>query len=200
MANISRPSGLTPVKSLISGEYNGQANIYSFAASDANAIYIGDPVISGGSADANGVPQVTLAAATGAIRGVVVGLGTYEGLIANPNNLNITYKPASDPAVWYAMVVDDPNVIFEVQEHTNGTQLAATEMGLNQVLFVGTGNGYVSGWQLASVTDATPNTTSTLQVRLMGLSRRLDNAFGPSAKWLVKINNHELSAGSSGVA
>lgn len=199
MANANRPMGLTPVKSLISGEYNGQANIYSIAASYGTDLYIGDPVISSGTADANGVPGIAIAAATGPIRGVIVGLGKYESLQANPSNLDITYRPANDAAVWYAMVVDDPNVIFEVQEHSNGTQLAATDVGLNQVLYLGTGNGYVSGWMLASATDATPNTTSTLQVRLLGLARKSDNAFGAYAKWLVKINAHELSAGTAGL-
>lgn len=199
MANTNRPTGLSPVKTLIGATWSGQANIYSIAAAYGTDLYIGDPVISSGTADTNGVAGIALAAATGPIRGVIVGLGKFEGGIFNPDNLNITYRPASDPAVWYAMVVDDPNAIFEVQENANGTQLAATEVGLNQVLKLGTGNGYTSGWQLASVSDATPNTTSTLQVRLLGLSRKADNAFGAYAKWLVKINAHELSAGTAGL-
>jgi hypothetical protein len=36
-------------------------------------------------------------------------------------------------------------------------------------------------------------------VKILGLARRQDNAYGPYAKWLVKINNHELSAGTAGV-
>jgi len=148
----------------------------------------------------NGVPGIALAAATGPIRGVILGLGTMESGIFNPQNLDQTIRPAAAQATdWYAIVADSPDIIFEVQEHTNGTQLAATEIGLNQVLFLGTNNGFQSGWQLASVTDATPATTATLQVRLLGLVRRSDNAFGGAAKWLVKINAHELSAGTAGL-
>lgn len=196
MANANRPSGLTPVKNLNGSAWNGQANIYSIAASYGTALYIGDPVISSGTSDANGVQGIAIAANSGALRGVIVGLGKYESLMANPSGLDITYRPASDPAVWYAMVVDDPNVIFEIQENANGTQLSATEVGLNQILLSGTGNGFVSGWQLASATDATPSTTATLQLRLLGLSRRMDNAFGAYAKWLVQINVHELGHGT----
>jgi hypothetical protein len=175
--------------------------LYSIAASYATALYIGDPVISSGTADANGVPGIAIYGGTGAIRGVIVGLGKYEGLVANPSNLDITYRPASDPAVWYAMVVDDPNVLFEVQENSNGTALAATEIGLNTILKSGTGNGYVSGWLLSSQTDATAATTATLAVRLMGLVRRFNtdgtpNAFGAYAKHLIKINVHELGTGT----
>lgn len=196
MANSNRPSGFAPVQYLNGAPWNGQARTYSIAAAYGTALYIGDPCISSGSADVNGVPGIAIGATTGALRGVIVGLGTAEGLIANPNNLNITYRPASDPAVWYALVVDDPNVLFEVQEESNGTQLAATEVGLNQISKTGTGNGFVSGWQIPSATGATPNTTATLQLRLFGLVRRSDNAFGAYAKWLVQINVHELGHGT----
>lgn len=202
MANANRPNGLSPVKHLNGSPYNGQANVYQIAAADTHGFAIGDPVISSGSGDANGVPGITLAAATGPIRGVIVGLGTSESGIFNPNNLNSTVRPAAAQSTdWYALVVDSPDVIFEVQEHyaAGNTTLTANEIGLNQVLYLGTNNGYASGWMLANATDATPATTSTLQVRLLGLARRSDNAFGAYAKWLVMINSHELHAGTAGV-
>jgi hypothetical protein len=196
MANVNRPSGFAPVQYLNGAPWNGQARLYSIAAAYGTALAIGDPVISSGTADTNGVPGIVLAAATGGVRGVIVGLGISEGLIANPNNLNITYRPASDPAVWYAMVVDDPNVIFEVQEESNGTQIAATEIGLNTISKIGTNNGFVSGWMIPSVTGATPAVTATLQVKLLGLVRRSDNAFGAYAKHLIQFNVHELAHGT----
>lgn len=200
MANANRPNGLSPVKHLTGAPFNGQANIYQIAAADTHGFAIGDPVISSGSGDANGVPGITLAAATGPIRGVILGLGTMESGIFNPAGLDTTVRPAAAQATdWYAMVADSPDIIFEVQEHANGTALAATDIGMNTVLVLGANNGYASGWQLASATDATPAVTATLQVRLLGLSRRSDNAFGAYAKWLVKINAHELSAGTAGL-
>lgn len=197
MANVNAPSGFTPYQYLNGSPWNGQARTYSIDANYGTALYIGDPVISGGGADANGVPNIAIGATTGALRGVIVGLGRYEGgATFNPNNLNITYRPASDPNVWYARVVDDPNVLFTIQEHSNGTALAAADVGLNQISVSGTGNGFISGWLLASATDATPNTTATLQLRLMGLLRVPNNAFGAYAKWIVKINVHELGTGT----
>ena len=197
MANANRPSGFSPVQYLNGSPWNGQARIYSIAAAYTTALYIGDPVKSSGTADANGVPGIILGATTGALRGVIVGLGSAEGLIANPKNLDITYRPAAAQATdWYAMVVDDPAVLFEVQENANGTALAATEIGLNTISVSGTGSGFVSGWMLASATDATPAATATLQLKLMGLVRRHGNAFGAYAKHLVKINVHELGSGT----
>lgn len=197
MANANRPSGLSPVKHLTGAPFNGQGNIYQIAAADTNAYAIGDPVISSGSGDANGVPGITIAAATGPIRGVILGLGVAESGIFNPQNLDQTIRPSGAKSVdWYAIVADSPDIIFEVQEVSGGTQLAAVDIGLNTNLLVGTNNGFQSGWLLDNATKAV---TSTLQVRLMGLARRSDNAFGAYAKWLVKINNHELSAGTAGL-
>jgi len=197
MANANRPAGFIPVQYLNGAPWNGQARLYSIAAAYATALYIGDPVASSGTANAAGVPGIVRGTATGALRGVILGLGTQEGLIANPQNLDITYRPGAATANdWFAMVVDDPMVLFEIQEHANGTQLVAADIGNNTISFSGTGNGFTSGWQLASATDAAPATTATLQLRLMGLVRRLDNAFGAYAKHLVKINVHELGSGT----
>lgn len=198
MANVDRPSGLSPVRFLSGASYNGQANLYYIPSSDGNAFAIGDPVASAGSADSNGVASVTLATAgTGnPVRGVIVGWGTKEGLMADPANLDSLIIPATKTKAYYVMVADDPNVIFEIQEVSGGTALTAAEVGLNANLVAGTNNGYVSGWEVNNSGEAV---TATLQVRLLGLARRSDNAFGEHAKWLVKINNHELAAGTVGL-
>lgn len=199
MANANRPSGLSPVKHLTGAPFNGQGNIYSIAAADTNGYAIGDPVASSGSADGNGVAGITLATAgTGnAIRGVILGLGTAESGIFNPQNLDQTIRPAAAQTQdWYAIVADSPDIIFEVQEIGTGTALTAANVGQNANLASGSNNGFQSGWLLSNSGTAT---TNTLQVRLLGLARRADNSFGAYAKWLVKINNHELSAGTAGV-
>jgi hypothetical protein len=197
MANANRPSGLSPVRMITGAPYNGQATLYSIDKDYTTALYIGDPVISSGTANDKGVQGITLAAVTGPIRGVIVGLGTSQGLLANPSNLDITYRPgAATTADWYALVVDDPNVVFEVQEIGTGTPLTKAACGLNADLETGTGNGFVSGWMVGNDNEAV---TATLQVRLLGLAQRADNAFGQYAKWDVLINAHELRVGQVGL-
>lgn len=197
MANENRPSGLSPVSTITGAPYNGQARLYCILAADTSGYAIGDPVRTAaagvGGADANGVPAVVIATATSAIRGVIVGIADTKGAFAKIDNPNSLVRPAAAQTKdWYVMVVDDPNVVFEVQE-IDGTPLDATAVGKNANLSVGTNNGYVSGWQLDSATE---DTEATLQVKLLGLAQRPDNAFGDYAKWLVKINNHELAAGT----
>lgn len=206
MANANRPSGFTPVGYLNGAAWNGQARLYSIDASYGTALYIGDPVISGGGSDAGGIPNIAIGAATGALRGVIVGLydsGSTTGVLGGVSvggilNANITYRPASNANVWYAAVADDPNIIFQVQEESNGTQLAAADIGLNTISKSGTGNGFTSGWMIPSTTGATPNTTATLQLRLLGLAQMPagTNVFGAYAKHLVQINVHELGHGT----
>lgn len=196
--NENRASGLKPVGNVQGTQYNGAARLYAIQASDVNAFAIGDPVVSvAAGADTRGVPFVTLAAATGPLRGVIVGLfDTYPG-IAKVDDLNRIIRTAgAKPQVWYAMVVDDPDTLFEVQEVGTGTALTMADVGLNTNLVAGANNGFVSGWQLDNATEAV---TATLQCRIMGFVQRQDNFLGPFAKWLVKINNHELSAGTVGI-
>jgi hypothetical protein len=198
MANVNRPSGFRPSQYLNGAPWTGGGRIYSIAANYSTALYIGDPVISSGTSDSLGIQGIAIANTTGALRGVIAGLGRYPNLLANPSNLDITYRPASDANVWYALVVDDPNVLFEVQEESNGTQLAAADCGLNTISKSGTGSGSMSGWMIPSSTGATPATTATLQLRLFGLAQypANTNTFGAYAKWLVQINVHELAHGT----
>lgn len=181
MANANRPTGLSPVRSGIS-PWNGQGNIYKVA--DATAAAIGDPVKSTGTASADGYAEVTLAAAGDTVRGVIVGLGRSPTVLANWANLDSIVKGAGITG-YYALVVDDPNTVFEVQ----AASAAATDVGANADLVAGANNGYVSGYTLSGTAAA-----ATAQCRILGLVNRLENDFGAYAKLLVKINEHELTS------
>lgn len=183
MANANRPTGLSPVRGLDS-PWMGQGNIYSIASDYNTAVAIGDVVSSTGTASDDGYAQVDLSAAGEVIRGVVVGLGRSPTVLANWGNLDTTVRPANPGVVWYALVVDDPDAIFEVQMAT----CAVTDVGANADIVVGANNGYVSGTTLSGTAAA-----GTAQCRILGLVNRPDNAFGQYAKVLVKINEHELT-------
>ena len=199
MANANRPSGLSPVRYLNGAPWTGGGNIYCIPSTDNNAFAIGDPLVLAGGADGNGVATVTLATAgaTNSVLGPIVSMGgtKYGGALADPTNLNTIVIPATKAHDYYVLVVDDPMVVFEIQEVGTGTYLTAAEVGNNADLLAGTNNGYVSGWLLNNVGEGTG---ATLQVKLLGLSQRSGNAFGQYAKWLVKINLHCYSIGQVG--
>ncbi len=196
MPNVNRPNGLSPIRHVSSAPYNNGGNIYSIAAAYATALYVGDPVISSGTSNAAGIPGIVLAAATGSIRGVIMGIGKDPNLYQTPGS-DITYRPgAAQTTDYFALVCDDPEALFEVQEIGTGTPLTAAEVGLNTNFVAGAGNGFVSGWTLDNATEAV---TATLQAKIMWKIQRFDNDIGQYCRWAVKINNHELSGSTAGI-
>ena len=186
MANIDIPFGLKPVKTLTGAAWNGQANVYYIPATDAVAMFKGDAVKSAGSADATGkYPTVAQVVAGDAVRGVIIGFGTNPNVMINPDSPNIVHRPAS--TAMYCLVVDDPTVIFEMQDA--GT-VAAVDVGLSADIVVGAGST-VTGKSGMEVSATKAATVATL--KLLRLVNREDNEIGANAKWEVKIAEHEMN-------
>lgn len=203
MPNVNRPTGLSPVKYLGGADWDGKANMYYIAAADTNPFYIGDVVDLNNTADATrGIQGVTLATAGNPAVGVIVGIGTNPegGPYINPDNLTLVNRPSGAQSVpYYALVVDDPYVIFEAQEDGVGGTIAAASSSKNaNLIYAAPATGVrFSGTMIDS---STVNTTSTLNLKLLGLVRRFEgngslNTFGNFAKWLCLINNHRYKAG-----
>lgn len=198
MANTNAPFGLAPVEYLSGAKWNGQARRYYIPSSDTNAFAIGDPVVLAGDADSRGIASITLATAGSAFLGCIVGAGglAYGGFSGDPTNLNTTVIPATKTKAYYVLVADDPNIIFEAQEIGTGTALTSAAVGLNVNMVAAANSGYLSGWVIDNTTEAT---TSTLDLKLLGLSQRNpNNTFGAYAVWNVLINNHVYRAGITG--
>lgn len=189
MANANTPFGFKPVKTK-GGHMTGATEIMYVPSSDATALYIGDPVLKAGSADANGVASATRAAAAGAISGVVV------GFLPDATGNMPKYRAAS--TACYIVVCTDPAMIYEVQEDAVGGALAAADVGLNADIVAGSGSNItgLSGFQLDTSTKAT---TNTLPLKILGFVQRPDNVIGANAKVLVSINNSTETAATTGV-
>ncbi len=201
MTNPVAPRGFVPSRYLNGAKWNGAANLYCVLSTEGNQINPGDPMKSAANADANGIPALTKAAGTDTVRGVVIGV-----LAANPNDpslvgttldLTIQNIPAAKAKNYYIMVVDDPKVLFEIQD--DGLNLLdATAANKNASFTVA--NPTAPQQNSASVlATGTVNTTNTLNLKLFGLVQRADNAFGLNAKWLVMFNEHELNGATAGV-
>ena len=191
--NKDRPSGLKPIKNLNGTPWSGKFNIYykSISDGDTEAIFIGSPVMSAGSADASGkYPTIKLAGQTAA-RGVVIGFGNTPYIAADVTDLDRLYATAAQAC--YVAVVDDPNVIFECQEDS-ATTFTKDQVGLNADLTTEAGNT-TTGRSTVEIDCDTEDTGSTLQVRIMRLVDRVDNALGDYAKFEIMFNQHELGQG-----
>lgn len=187
MANADTPMGLWPVRYFSGAPYNGAARLYYVPSSDGTAIFLGDPVKLAGSADSDGVPSVQQAAAGDTLIGVVVGVQAIT-------HDSTTYREASTER--YVWVADDPALLFMVQEDSDGGALAATDVGNNADLVIGTGST-TTGLSAAEI-DSSTKATTTAQVRIVELYRAPDNEIGTNAIWLVRIVEHR-NATATGV-
>lgn len=202
MANVDRPKGLVPVRHLNGAPYNGATNMYKIDSGNGTAVFIGDLVKLAGSAglagetvngvDVEGMATVIQSAAGDLHVGVVVGFLPLQ------TNLETRHRVASTNRI--ALVADAPDLVFEIQEVSGGTALAATEVGLNNNVVVGSGNA-TTGMSAMELDNASEASTADLDLKILGLVKRPDNAFGEHAKWLVQINTHSYgnSAGNSGL-
>lgn len=210
MANISKINGFRAVKHVNGSPYNGQANIYAVSASDANAIFVGDPVKIASDANAQGIQYVTKATAGAAILGVCVGIinPKLDPVAGNLTSGSIAldtpqYRVAS--TAGYILVCDSPDVVYEVEAMTGSNSaysFAVADVGLNADAGVVTGNT-TTGVSNAALNMAGAAATATLQFKILGVVQRPDNEItGNYTKVLVKINNAQLSAGTgtAGVA
>jgi len=200
MANVDRQQGLRPVRYASGAPYNGACNQYLVPSSDGTALFVGDLVKPGAAAGAAGVfvngqncegmPTVIQSAAGDPSIGVII------GFLPDTSNLALRYRTASTNRI--ALVADDPNLLFEIQEVSGGTALTNAEVGLNADVVVGSGNTTtgMSGMELDNSTEAT---TAGLNLRIIGLNPTPDNNYGEHAKWLVMLMDHSLRGGVAGV-
>jgi hypothetical protein len=208
MPNTNAPKGLVPVRHLDGSAYNGQVQKVFVSSSDATAIFIGDVVAYTGSSPASGtvkfgedvagIPMVSRASTNNAAwAGVVVGKKV------NPDALMTKHRTASTDAILY--IVNDPSIVYEVQEDALVTPVAAASVGLNANLVYTAGHATTGVSGLVLDSDSV-STTATLPVKILGLVKRQDNDFNAAgagsdqAKYEVVINqalNH--TAGTIGI-
>jgi hypothetical protein len=207
MANLNAPAGLAPVMYRNGNFWNGQARLYAIAAADTFPCYVGDIVKVTGVADANGLQIVTPNRTAGtSARGVVVALalalpyGYQGGPMINPNDLTKVFRPTgAQTSLYYALVVDDPDVVYEIQEGFTATPMTTAQIAKNcNVLYAApTGPVPVSATVIDPTTYAT---TATLDLKIIQSIQRADNTpFTTYQRMMVTINNHDFSSGVAGV-
>ena len=189
MSNRNEYGGFKPVRHLNGMPWNGKARMYYIPATDGTATFKGDAVKSAGSADTSGkYATVAQAAATNAIRGVVIGFSDQPHIAVDVTNLYRTYRPAL--TAMYCLVVDDPDVIFEIQEDNDTNDMDADMVGLSTDIVVGSGNT-TSGLSAMEL-DSSDTATGAGQCKILNVSNKEDNELGTYCKWDVLIIEHEM--------
>lgn len=213
MANISRPFGFRPSRYYSDAPFNGQAQLYAFAAAQANVAYIGDlvtfdatnrstpltdPVIPGSAC----VAPVVAALTTASLRGVIAGfVAEPEFTQSATASLGLRYRLAS--TYRYVWVVDDVNVVFEAEENGNSyTSQTNNAVGKAGDILYAAGNN-ISG--ISGIKLNTFQTAAVRPFRAVKYSNRPDNFnFNSSdtntfAHVDVIINNSDLLGTKSSI-
>lgn len=183
--STTAPFGFRPVRHTNGAPWNGQT--IACVPASGTAIYVGDIVAFNGSAntsaltncvggaEAVGYPTVIRAAntATGQdIAGVVVGFAPEF------SNLTRNYMGAAAADVKIAYVVPaTPDIVFETVVDESGTVFATTmaDVMMNHPT-VTTAGSTVTGRSGMMIQGGGSATTSTLPVRVIGVSKRVGNA------------------------
>jgi hypothetical protein len=210
MASTSpnRPSGAKPSRYLSGANWNGQSQLYAFNASNAVAAYKYD-VVSFDSTNRSlaltdaympALPNVQTVASditTAVQRGVVVGfLVEPEFNMTVTASLGLLYRVASTKR--YAQVVDDPNVIYTIQENAQG-YTSTTSNAINK----SAGTAYTAGSTITGVSGmqlktSDVQTAAARPFRILRYTQTVDNfnwvaADNPSyAKYDVMLANSDL--------
>jgi len=190
------PNGLRPVKKLDGSAWTGQTTSYPVASGYGTSLFKGDPV----TVLADGTLGIGVAGSS--VVGVFFGIQYTDAagnIVNSPNWVASSTTRGSVTAT--AFVVDDPNVVFTIQESNGsgaaGTPLTAADVGLNANFAVGTGST-ATGNSGATLNNTTEADTSTLNLKILSLDPYPGNVIGAFANWLVVINNHRYRGGVTG--
>lgn len=182
-------NGLRPARR--NGANNaGSTTQYNIASAYATNLFQFDPIV--GLADGT----VGIGVAGTMCRGTMEGC-KYTDTTGTLQFRN--YWPASTSVltgtVALALVNDDPNLIFDMQEATSagaaGTPLALADRNLNINFAIPAGSTR-TGMSAAVIDNGTEANTSTLNLKIIDLSPVPGNVVGSFANWLVMWNSHEL--------
>lgn len=147
-----------------------QFRVRRFPKKSGNAIYAGDFVIQ----DATGTVDVATAGAK------LLGVAIESKAASSTDDI---------------AVIDDPDAVFEVQASAN---VASTDVFANADIVATAGDSALSHSK-HTLDSSSINTTNTLQLKILGLSKVASNAYGSYAKVKVRINQHAYSSGVVGI-
>lgn len=194
MANTDAPFGFQPFGAL----RDGDCHLYRLTNNYGTALYINDPV----KVVAAGTLEIALVTAVISCVGTIVAVFKQDGpKTTRPENLTPVNYFAATPGTTYdywALVADNPHLEFRVQEDGVTTPIAAIDVGSNVDAIFTHGGNTASGISGAEIDSNTMAATATLFCKLMRLAEEWDvkagawNAIGAYAKWIVRINNHQL--------
>jgi hypothetical protein len=198
------PQGFQDDITLSGSTWNGALSIYPILSAYNTSIFTGDPVVF--------VNNGTIGQGIGGAAGEAT-LGVFKGVTYTDANNNKVYAPywtagtalfGGNAATADALIIDDPNVEFNIQVGTTnaGAHTATvnqTDLNLNANYVIGAGSTR-SGQSATFLDAATIAVTATFDCKILRLTPIITptpNVFGLLFNnVIVKFNNHVLNGGT----
>lgn len=186
MANDDTPFGLKPHNTPYCGLQTEECTI---AASYAQNIWLNMPVVR----HTDGSMLRATVGAGNYIYGVVQGLADADGV---PKK----YFASGTAEEYTCLVCTDPDQLYEIQEDSDGGNLALTARGA-LIDLIGYGGSTGTGVSTCELDTSSLAGSSLCQVRIIRDSPNINNTVGSSwSKWLVKIEYGQGRASQLGAA
>lgn len=186
MVNRDSPRGLIPTRHLNGNPYNGAVREYGIASGTTSGIFTGDPL----TLTAAGV--VEQAAGTDQLIGVFTGCMFVD---ANGTPVWSRTYPASTTNSGIAYVVDDPDVIFEIQD--DGTSTGAAESDIGALFDLASAAGDTLTGNSTYELDVSSVEQASGVVRLIGFVQRPNLVLGSGnvdCEVIINTANHMMTA------
>ena len=194
MANKDAPFGFRPTKMLGGAPFNGSQTEYGIESEYNTNIFTGDAV------ELHSEGTVTVAAA-----GQTNILGVFNGCFYTDSTGKPTYSkywPASTTATdAVAYVIDDPNVLFEVQEDSTDIGSSWPDNRGANANFVSTHSGSTKTGRSKQELDSSDIQAAAANFRIVELSKDPDNSDTTAANcnFLVRINEGLYYGNTAGI-
>ena len=194
MANRDAPFGAIPMGSLHGGSYTGETiECVLLAATDEDA-FVGDWVVLGGTASADGfAPSVVPSSTNEKLFGVIT---SFLPNFDDESTLSNTPNHRVGTELRRCNVVPAKNNFFIMQSDEDSSALAITDVNRNCDLNITKGST-ITG-QSAMEIDSSTVADATFQLRLHGLYRQVGNVIGSTAAgdkaiWIVSANELDIN-------
>lgn len=183
-----QPFGFAAAGYLGSGSYSGKTMRCHVDSGHTTRLGPGDVVAATGQCFSDGTPEVDRASTSDYIYGVIESIDKTRS-----EDCSATHLAAS--TAGYVNVYVDKDILFHVQEDSDGGNIPATSCQLN-VNIVVTECSATTGRSLMEIDSSTVANTDAMPFRIVKLAQIPGNVIGNNAIWEVVMNEshfHDLT-------
>ena len=186
--------GMRPVQHTSGATWNGVTRDFLIPSTDGSAVFVGDMVMATGGVGAAGVTVagqdcegIMKAIITTGTTAGAANFGPAVGFSVDPTNLSKKHRAASENRL--AHVSCDPLTVYEMNEDGDTTPVTTTTGSLNAAIVLTAGSA-TTGISAQVFDSSTVATTAAFPLKLLGLSKKIGNAYATTVASQTVATTH----------